>query len=84
MYVRGHEYLLGPSPWVSSEKGPAFLLFLFKETEHAKVERKCMVLKTPFASIVLELLTDNIMWFLIVGSKIGLMFQSHMIFYACH
>ena len=24
MYVRGHEYLLGPSPWVSSEKGLAF------------------------------------------------------------
>ena len=41
MYGRGHEYLLGPSPWVSSEKGPAFYFnFLFKKTEHAKVERK--------------------------------------------
>ena len=46
---------------------------------------KKVVLKTPFASIVLELLTDNIMWFLIVGSKIGLMFQSYMIYFCvCH
>ena len=30
MYVRGHEYLLGPSPWVSSEKGPAFYFFSLK------------------------------------------------------
>ena len=40
--------------------------------------------KNSIASIVLELLTDNIMWFLIVGSKIGLMFQSYMIFCVCH
>ena len=63
-------------------KGPSFLLFLFKETERKGWKK--VVLKTPFASIVLELLTDNIMWFLTVGSKIGLMFQSYMIFCVCH
>lgn len=82
MYVRGHEYLLGPSPWVSSEKGPAFYFFSLKRQNMQRLKESGF--KNSIASIVLELLTDNIMWFLIVGSKIGLMFQSYMIFCVCH
>ena len=74
MYVRGHEYLLGPSPWFSSEKGLAFYSLSLKRPNMQRLKKRAF--KTPCASIVLELLTDNIMWFLTVGSKIGLMFQS--------
>ena len=59
MHVRGHEYLLGPSPWVSSEKGPAFYSLSLKRQNMQRLKESSLI-KTPFASIVLELLTDNI------------------------
>ena len=78
MYVRGHEYLLGPSPWVSSEKGPAFYFFSLKRQNMQRLK------ESGFKNSICKYYVRIINRSHCGTSKIGLMFQSYMIFCVCH